>query len=85
MSTSDALKLAIVELDAPLHDLGGYILLPVHDELLVECPTEVAGDVVRLVAETMRRAMTHVVGGLVRVAVDARMGPSWGAMRGIEV
>jgi DNA polymerase-1 len=48
---AEVLKLKIVEMDAA--GLGEFFRLPVHDEVLFECPTEIAKEVQHVVEEVM--------------------------------
>jgi DNA polymerase-1 len=50
-ATSDVLKLKLCELAAA--GLGPYIVLPVHDEVIFECPETLVPEVRETVAEVM--------------------------------
>ena len=49
------------------------LLLQVHDELIVECPEEIAEDVASLVS----REMTQVAALRVPLIAEAKIGKSW--------
>ena len=74
-SAADLIKLAMVELDAALAARfpRARLLLQIHDELLVEAPTDDAPAVSELLSTTMRSAM-HLK---VPLEVSAAIGPRW--------
>ena len=57
-SASDMTKLAMIKInnDARLKELGFRILIPIHDELLVECPEENAEECAERFAKLMSEA-----------------------------
>lgn len=57
-SASDMTKLAMIKInnDARLRELGFRILIPIHDELLVECPKENAKECAERFAQLMSEA-----------------------------
>lgn len=79
-SAADIIKLAMLEVavDAELSSLGASLLLQVHDELLLEAPTEAAQTVGQRVADIMQ----HVAPGGqpldVPLLVDWGVGANWG-------
>lgn len=78
MTTADGFKLAIVALHARLHEVSARLLLPFHDEVVVEAPADRLEEVGRLVEATMVEAMSEVLDYRVPVAVDVKTGPNWG-------
>jgi DNA polymerase I-like protein with 3'-5' exonuclease and polymerase domains len=56
---SEILKRCMVELDA--NGLGDFLILPVHDELLLEVPTEMANDVLQLAELVMNDNSNYAV------------------------
>jgi DNA polymerase I-like protein with 3'-5' exonuclease and polymerase domains len=54
------------------------MLMPVHDELVLEVPANDIEGVKRIVVETMARAANEVLGGLIPVEVEAVVGDVWG-------
>ena len=50
-TAADLLKLAIVELDAT--DVGQYLILPIHDELVLDVPEEHAEEAQRVLVDVM--------------------------------
>jgi DNA polymerase-1 len=78
-SAADLIKLAMVRLHAALaqRSIKSTIVLQVHDELLLETPTEslsAAGDAVR-------REMEGVAALRVPLKVELKAGPNWAEMR----
>lgn len=57
-SAADLTKLAMIELNnnQKLKDLGFRLLIPVHDEVIAECPEENVRECSKLLAETMSKA-----------------------------
>lgn len=74
-SAADIIKKAMLEVDkSPIIDqAGGILILQVHDELLLEAPTETA----HLVGETVEKIMDSVYVLSVPLAVDWGIGSSW--------
>ena len=72
-TAADIIKIAMIELDGPLMDLGARMLLQVHDELLVEAPIDKADEV----AELMRRTMMDAARLSVPLNVEVGRGPNW--------
>ena len=62
-SAADLTKIAMVELNRNqrLKELGFRILIPVHDEIIAECPEEHARECSELLAETMSRAAEDIL------------------------
>ena len=67
--------MAMIKVDAALR--ANYpeakLLLQVHDELIVECPEEIAEDVAKL----MSREMETVAQLKVPLTAEAKIGKSW--------
>ena len=74
-TAADIIKAAMVRVDARMRaeHLQARLLLQVHDELIVECPTEEAETVKAILIEEME----HVVDYRVPLLVDAKIGASW--------
>lgn len=72
-TAADIMKLAMVRLEPQLRDLGARLLVQVHDELLVEAPESVAGDV----EDLMRREMVNAYDLKVPLGVEVGIGPNW--------
>ena len=74
-TAADIIKAARVRVDARMRaeHLQARLLLQVHDELIVECPTEEAETVKAILVEEME----HVVDYRVPLLVDAKIGASW--------
>ena len=74
-TAADIIKAAMVRVDARMRTekLQARLLLQVHDELIVECPTEEAETVKGILIEEME----HVVDYRVPLLVDAKIGASW--------
>jgi len=65
-------KTKLLELDAA--GLAEYMILPVHDEIILDVPVEKAPEVVRVLMEVMND--THTL--RVPVAAEVSWGPRWG-------
>ena len=76
-SAADVVKTAMINLDKKLaaEQSPARLLLQVHDELILECPEEAAGETAKLVKSEMERAMTLSVP--LRVSVET--GKRWGS------
>ena len=74
-TAADIIKAAMVRVDARMRaeKLQARLLLQVHDELIVECPTEEAEMVKAILVDEME----HVVDYRVPLLVDAKIGASW--------
>ena len=72
-SAADIIKIAMVRLDESLarQGLAARIILQVHDELVLELPSEEVGTVAPLVVETMENAFPLTVPLRVRVGTGA--------------
>ncbi len=65
---------------------------PIHDSLLVECPTRKVDALIERVAYAMQMPVEALpcpedwgLGSHLTIGVDAKLGPSWGEMHGIPV
>jgi DNA polymerase-1 len=78
-SAADIIKLSMVKLWNLLSHKGmdAYMVLQVHDELILESAMAVASES----AEILRSAMEEIVSLDVPLKVDLKMGDSWGNMR----
>lgn len=75
-SAAEVLKRAMVDLDAA--GLGDYMVLPIHDELVLDVPTSEADDV----AVTLERIMTDTDSYSVPLTASVtRFGARWGLKR----
>jgi DNA polymerase-1 len=74
-AAADIIKVAMVRLDAALAGarMASRLVLQVHDELVLEAPSEEVPEVERLVQEVMEGAAQLKV----RLAVDVGSGPNW--------
>ena len=74
-TAADIIKIAMIRLDAALPRAGleARLALQVHDELVLEAPSEEVAEVRRLVSEVMEGAATLKV----RLAVDVGSGGNW--------
>ena len=75
-TAADIMKLAMVHVDERIRreGLAARLLLQVHDELIVECPTEEAEQVGRILKEEMENAASLSV----PLTVEVNSGHSWG-------
>ena len=74
-TAADLIKLAMIRVDAALRrDFpAAKLILQVHDELIVECPEEIAAEVAALVS----REMEQVASLNVPLTAEAKWGKSW--------
>ncbi len=74
-TAADLIKLAMIRVDKALrtHYPDACLLLQVHDELIVECPEEMAREVAALVS----REMEQVASLRVPLTAEAKWGKSW--------
>jgi DNA polymerase I len=72
-TAADIIKVAMVQLDERLSDLGARLLLQVHDELLVEAPEGQAEEIAALMRELMEGAAQLSV----PLNVEVGVGPNW--------
>lgn len=71
-SAADLTKLAMIELynNQHLRDLGFRMLIPVHDEIIAECPRENMQECSDLLAKTMSHAAEEVLGMPIKCDVE---------------
>ncbi len=74
-TAADLIKLAMIRVDKALAENypQAKLLLQVHDELIVECPEDIAPQV----AELVSREMEHVAALNVPLTAEAKIGKSW--------
>ena len=62
-SAADLTKLAMIDLhnNERLKELGFKLLIPVHDEVIAECPEEYAKECATLLADTMSKAAEKIL------------------------
>lgn len=74
-TAADLIKLAMIRVENALneHYPEAKLLLQVHDELIVECPEEIAGEVAALVSREMQSVATLNV----PLQAEAKYGKSW--------
>ena len=74
-TAADLIKLAMIRVDGALreHFPEATLLLQVHDELIVECPEEIAPQVAELVSREMEQVATLAV----PLTAGAKWGKSW--------
>lgn len=62
-SAADLTKLAMIELNnsEELKKLGFRLLIPVHDEVIAECPEENVSECAKLLADTMSKAAEEIL------------------------
>ena len=72
-TAADIMKLAMIQLDAKLHDFDSKMLLQVHDELIIEAPESEVAEVSEIIETTMQQAYEMKVPLLTEVGV----GPNW--------
>ena len=81
-TAADIMKIAMLRVPAALAEAGmtGRMLLQVHDELVLECPTAELAEMAALVQKAMEQAFTLTV----PLSTEARVGPNWGEMQPIN-
>ena len=74
-TAADLIKMAMIRVDKALREEfpEARLLLQVHDELIVECPEEIATEVAQLVS----REMENVASLKVPLTAEAKIGKSW--------
>ena len=74
-TAADLIKLAMIHVDKALAEQfpEAKLLLQVHDELIVECPAEIAQEVAKLVS----REMEGIASLKVPLTAEAKIGKSW--------
>ena len=74
-TAADLIKLAMVRVEQALNEKypEAKLLLQVHDELIVECPDQIASDVAALVSRQMEQVATLRV----PLTAEAKFGKSW--------
>ena len=74
-TAADLIKLAMIHVDAALTEMypQAKLLLQVHDELIIECPCEIADDVARLISQKMEQVAQFNV----PLLAEAKWGRSW--------
>jgi len=72
-TAADIIKMAMVKLHDELEKLGAYMILQVHDEIVVEAPEEREEEVKELLKETME----NVAKLSVPLTVDVNSGKHW--------
>ncbi len=74
-SAADIIKIAMLKVDQKLREekMAARLLLQVHDELVLEVPTDEVNEVAKLVKECMESVMELAV----PLRVDLKVGPNW--------
>jgi DNA polymerase-1 len=73
---ADLMKMAMIEVDKKLGDLGEQIL-QIHDSILIECPIENADKVAELLQTTMENIYPELK---IKLNVDVSIGKNWGEL-----
>lgn len=73
---ADLMKLAMIQVDEQLGDLGEQIL-QIHDSILIECPEENAEKVADLLKDVMESVAPELP---VKLRVDVSTGKNWGVL-----
>ena len=74
-TAADLIKLAMIRVENALNAQypQAQLLLQVHDELIVECPAEIAAEVAQLVSQQMQQVASLKV----PLLAEAKFGESW--------
>jgi DNA polymerase-1 len=77
-TAAEVMKLAMIEIDKQIEakKLAGKMLLQIHDELIVEAPSESAEQT----AAQIKAIMESVIDLSVKLPVSASVAPTWGAL-----
>jgi DNA polymerase-1 len=81
-TAADIMKIAMLHVSKALtgHKCSSKILLQVHDEVVLECPTQELGEVVNLVKKNMEDAYPLDV----PLQTEARSGKNWGVLKPVK-
>ena len=71
---ADLMKLAMIEVDEKMGDLGVQVL-QIHDSILVECPEENTEKISTILKETMESIAPELP---IKLKVDVNVGKNWG-------
>lgn len=83
-SSADITKLAMASIQQLVAPLGGFVVLQVYDEIVVEVPEEQAVEAAILAARAATSAAELVLTD-VPVAVDCYISPSWDEQEGVAL
>ena len=75
-SSADMLKMAMIYLHKNLGQVGGRILMTIHDEIVMECPKENAAEAKDLIKLSMIKAGEEMITEI-PVLVDVNVGDAW--------
>ncbi|MDA8226593.1 MAG: DNA polymerase I [Desulfitobacterium hafniense] len=76
-TAADIMKLAMLDVEEALRELRSKMLLQVHDELLIQVPTEEIDEVAVLLKDQMENAFPLIV----PLTVECKVGPNWYDMK----
>lgn len=79
-TAADLMKMAMIRVERRLRGTGAFLILQVHDELVLEAPAERAAEAGRLVREEMERV--HPL--RVPLKVDVAVGDNWAEMEEVR-
>lgn len=76
-SAADLTKLAMIDLgkNERLQELGFRLLIPVHDEIIAECPEENVAECSKLLADTMSKAAEKIL--MMPIRCDVEITREW--------
>lgn len=76
-SAADLTKLAMIDLgkNKRLQELGFRLLIPVHDEIIAECPEENVAECSKLLADTMSKAAEKIL--MMPIKCDVEITREW--------
>ena len=76
-SSADVMKLAMINLynHPRFQELGGKILMTIHDEMVIECRDEVALEMAELLPEVMKDTAKNLLG--TKQKCDVEMSRVW--------
>ena len=73
---ADLMKMAMIEVDKKLGDLGWQVL-QIHDSILIECPEKNVQKVSKMLQETMETIYPELG---IKLKVDVSIGKNWGEL-----
>jgi len=79
-TSSDVCLRAMARVRRDLRGSGAFVRNIVHDSILVDCPSDMATDVSKLLDQRMVESAQELVGDYVRFQTEVKIGPHWGAV-----
>lgn len=77
-SAADLIKLAMIALEPKLDDIGARMCIQIHDELVIEAPSDEAEEVLELTKDTMSNPLNGTNPLILPLAVSPQICAKWG-------